>query len=1106
MKYGNYPRSATLNISKHVQLRLRRLTLAVCMLATAAASYAAQIVISAGWNLVGNSQSLPMNVADYFGAANVTTVWKWDAANAKWQFYTPTMSASGLQAYAAGNGYDVLTAINAGEGVWVNATSSFSATLPSGVPITNYSFSIGQANALQDGWNLVSTGTTITPGSFNFNLDTAPPVAGVISNNFTSLWAWDNAMSSWYYYAPLLESQGRAVASNYIASKGFLDFVASGKTLGAGMGFWVARGLTIDAQPPSPGASLSTTTTTATSTTTTSTAPMTTTTVASTTTTSLVGTGATCQVAIGSAVGYVTGVPTSGYCTSSLLNANGGGATVTIASLPLIAGRTQLNWTSLNTCDLLGAPPSAGATTLTPCAMAGTTTTTTTTTAAPTTTTTVASTTTTTLVGNGVTCKVAVGSAIGYVNGVPTSGYCVNSMLDTDGGGAIVTTASPPLLTGKTQLGWAALLTCDPFGAPPAAGAVTLTPCAKGGTPPSSAGTQSVTFGSAPTLAVSGAGTVTATGGTSGNAVTFSSNTPLVCTVAGSTVTALAAGNCVVAANQAGNANYSAAAQATQTIVVSAGTQSLSFGSTPTLTFGGNGTVSATGGASGNAVTFNSNTPLICTVAGSTVTALAVGNCVIAAYQAGNANYTAAPQATQIIAISAGAQSVSFGSSPTLAVGGTGTVMAAGGASGNAVTFTAIKPLICTVGGTNGSTITALAAGSCVIAANQAGNANYAAAPQVTQIISVNPGQQTISFGPTPILVVDGTGLLSAAGGASGNAVVFTSTTPALCKVSGNTVTGVMAGDCVIAANQTGNANYATAVQITQRLSVLPGSQRITFGIAPVLAAYDTSLVNATGGATGYAVVFTSNTPSTCSVLGRSLTALKAGICTVAANQAGNANYQAAPQATQDITIGNASLQILKGWNLAGNTTDLPIVVSEMFTDIAVVTSVWKWDATARGWQFYSPNLTATELEAYAKVKGYGVLTLVNPGDGFWIDAKITSSLGALAGAFYSLPREQLINGWNLVATAADVSPAKYNQSLLATPPAPGVTPINLTSLWAWDNPQGKWYFYSPKLEGLAGTALSDYISGKGYLDFNVYSKTLNSGMGFWVDKPASIQ
>jgi hypothetical protein len=62
--------------------------------------------------------------------------------------------------------------------------------------------------------------------------------------------------------------------------------------------------------------------------------------------------------------------------------------------------------------------------------------------------------------------------------------------------------------------------------------------------------------------------------------------------------------------------------------------------------------------------------------------------------------------------------------------------------------------------------------------------------------------------------------------------------------------------------------------------------------------------------------------------------------------------------------------------------------------------------------------------------------------------------------------------------------------------------PINLTSLWAWDNTQGKWVFYAPSLEAQGGTALTEYISSHGYSDFTSANKTLGDGVGFWVNKP----
>lgn len=54
--------------------------------------------------------------------------------------------------------------------------------------------------------------------------------------------------------------------------------------------------------------------------------------------------------------------------------------------------------------------------------------------------------------------------------------------------------------------------------------------------------------------------TVSATGGASGNPVVFSSETPTVCTVSGTTVTLVAVGMCIVDASQAGTTNYDPAA------------------------------------------------------------------------------------------------------------------------------------------------------------------------------------------------------------------------------------------------------------------------------------------------------------------------------------------------------------------------------------------------------------------------------------------------------------------------------------------------------------------------------------------------------------------
>ncbi|HCG54133.1 MAG TPA: hypothetical protein DEX10_12170, partial [Betaproteobacteria bacterium] len=79
----------------------------------------------------------------------------------------------------------------------------------------------------------------------------------------------------------------------------------------------------------------------------------------------------------------------------------------------------------------------------------------------------------------------------------------------------------------------------------------------------------------------------------------------------------------------------------------------------------------------------------------------------------------------------------------SFSTGGTFTLSATGGASGNPVTFASTSPTICTVSGT---TATIVSAGTCILTANQAGNATYSAAPQVSATVVINKVAQTISF------------------------------------------------------------------------------------------------------------------------------------------------------------------------------------------------------------------------------------------------------------------------------------------------------------------------------------------------------------------------
>ena len=53
---------------------------------------------------------------------------------------------------------------------------------------------------------------------------------------------------------------------------------------------------------------------------------------------------------------------------------------------------------------------------------------------------------------------------------------------------------------------------------------------------------------------------------------------------------------------------------------------------------------------------------------------------------------------------------------------------------------------VCTTTGTDGATLTYTGVGTCVVDANQAGTADYTAAPQVTRSVAVGTIPQVITF------------------------------------------------------------------------------------------------------------------------------------------------------------------------------------------------------------------------------------------------------------------------------------------------------------------------------------------------------------------------
>jgi hypothetical protein len=161
-------------------------------------------------------------------------------------------------------------------------------------------------------------------------------------------------------------------------------------------------------------------------------------------------------------------------------------------------------------------------------------------------------------------------------------------------------------------------------------------------------------------------------------------------------------------------------------------------------------TVAATGGASGNPVTFTSSgvCSITATAPGTATYTMnsSTGTCSVIANQAGNATYAAAAQVTRAVTATLPAQTITFTTNPpATAAWKTSFTVAATASSGLAVTFTSSGSC-----SNSGATYTMTSAtGTCSVIASQAGNSSYAPAPQVTKSVSATWSQ--VSFNPTSL-------------------------------------------------------------------------------------------------------------------------------------------------------------------------------------------------------------------------------------------------------------------------------------------------------------------------------------------------------------------
>lgn len=208
---------------------VRRISLSLAasaLVATCLVASTQSISVDAGWNLVGTS--LDVDSVKSNGLGGVTTAWAWDGATQKWEVVAnDTATQDKIDALVTSGTMEHLTALSAGDGFWVNTTTSTALSLTG--------TESAAVKTIAAGWNLVSFEGTSTKS-----------VSDVFAGNDNIYTVWEFTNGAWKAWSPVNAIKNAITASSTVSD--LTDIVSS-------KGYWVntqiATSIATDLTPPS---------------------------------------------------------------------------------------------------------------------------------------------------------------------------------------------------------------------------------------------------------------------------------------------------------------------------------------------------------------------------------------------------------------------------------------------------------------------------------------------------------------------------------------------------------------------------------------------------------------------------------------------------------------------------------------------------------------------------------------------------------------------------------------------------------------------------------------------------------------------------------------
>ncbi|GAL84278.1 endoglucanase-like protein [Sporocytophaga myxococcoides] len=413
---------------------------------------------------------------------------------------------------------------------------------------------------------------------------------------------------------------------------------------------------------------------------------------------------------------------------------------------------------------------------------------------------------------------------------------------------------------------------------------------------------------------------------TSGLPVSFVSSNSAVATISGNILTIVGAGTTTITASQAGNDKYMPAPSQTATLTVTKAKQyiegTLYY---PKVASDAPFTLDAVA-TSGLPLTFTAIHPSVASVSGNTVTILKAGGALFEVTQEGNGIYEPARNEIYVYTTKA-TQTISGLSNMNKGISDAPFTLTGKSSSGLPLTYSISDPYVASV---SGNTITIHGAGEVIITASQSGNDTYKAASEVSVILKIAKGTQTITGLANMTKSLSEERFDLNAKSSSGLDVQYTSSNPSVATIYGNTVTIKGVGSTTISANQDGRHwyygyMYHEAPTVTATLTVTKGSQSISWLANMNRLITDASFFSLYAEASsGLEVTYTSSNPAVAIIEENVVYVTGPGTAIITASQAGNGMYNAATSVSKTLTVSKIAQSITGLADINKIATDAP--------------------------------------------------------------------------------------------------------------------------------------------------------------------------------------